>query len=117
MCACLREQGHPEAIYNLGLMFAYGRGVGKDYQRAAMWFEQGCDQMNHGLSCMFLATMNIYGNGFDVDYDAALLWMKKALNTQDARATEVATKVHRVCACQRVCCTARRMLASRVGSV
>ncbi len=33
-------QKHPEALYNLGLLHAYGRGVSQDYTRAAMLFEK-----------------------------------------------------------------------------
>jgi hypothetical protein len=34
------EQGHTEALYNLGVMHTYGRGVGKDYAKAAIVFEK-----------------------------------------------------------------------------
>jgi hypothetical protein len=49
--------------------------------------------MQHGPSCVFLATMNIYGNGFSVDYDAALVWMKRAQATKDPRVLDTADKV------------------------
>ena len=32
------EQGHPEAMLYLGVMYAEGRGVPQDYVRAHMWF-------------------------------------------------------------------------------
>lgn len=39
LCVFL-NQNHPEALYNLGLMYAYDRGVGKDYTQAALLFEK-----------------------------------------------------------------------------
>ena len=38
----LRAQGDYEASYNLGLMYAYGRGVALDYTRAALLFQSVC---------------------------------------------------------------------------
>lgn len=40
ICVFYFAQKHTEAIYNLGLMYAYDRGVGKDYLHAAMLFNE-----------------------------------------------------------------------------
>ena len=34
----LRNKGHAKAQYNLGLMYAKGKGVLQDYVRAHMWY-------------------------------------------------------------------------------
>jgi TPR repeat protein len=38
------ENGHPTAQYNLGLMFAQGRGVERDLDEAARWIRLAADQ-------------------------------------------------------------------------
>ena len=48
-------QKHTEAIYNLGLMYAYDRGVGKDYLHAAMLFNEVAQPARvfvNGSSCV-----------------------------------------------------------------
>ena len=40
----LAEQGHAAAQYNLGLMYANGKGVPQDYVQAHMWFNLAAAQ-------------------------------------------------------------------------
>ena len=40
----LAEQGAPHAQYNVGLMYANGRGVTKDAAQAADWYRKAGDQ-------------------------------------------------------------------------
>jgi TPR repeat protein len=40
----MAEQGHDEAQYNLGGMYAEGRGVPQDYGKAAKWFRKAAEQ-------------------------------------------------------------------------
>ncbi len=42
----LAEQGDAIAQYNLGLMYANGRGVPRDYVQARMWFNLAAAQDN-----------------------------------------------------------------------
>ena len=42
----LAEQGHAAAQYNLGLMYANGKGVPQDYVQAHMWFNIAAAQDN-----------------------------------------------------------------------
>jgi TPR repeat protein len=71
------EQGHPEAQYNLGVMYDNGDGVLKDPKQAVVWYrkaaEQGHPSAQHNLGVM-------YGNGEGVlkDPKQALAWWRKA---------------------------------------
>ena len=38
------EQGHPKAQYNLGVMYAEGRGIPLNFEEAARWFEAAANQ-------------------------------------------------------------------------
>ncbi|HXT66947.1 MAG TPA: hypothetical protein VN657_09160, partial [Nitrospiraceae bacterium] len=40
----LAEEGDGEAMYVLGVMYAFGRGVAKDREQARLWLEQAVDQ-------------------------------------------------------------------------
>ena len=39
------EQGDAEAQYNLGIMYANGRGVTQDDKEAVTWFRKGAEQV------------------------------------------------------------------------
>ena len=40
----LAEAGNGQAMYVLGVMYAYGRGVGRDEEQARLWLTQAIDQ-------------------------------------------------------------------------
>jgi len=40
----LAEQGNVEAQYNLGVIYAEGRGVAKDETEAVSWFRKAAEQ-------------------------------------------------------------------------
>ena len=42
------EQGHPEAPYILGVMYADGRGVPQDYVEAHMWLNLAASRLTAG---------------------------------------------------------------------
>ncbi len=42
------EQGHAEAPYNLGFMYAKGRGVAQDYVQVHMWFNIAASRLPPG---------------------------------------------------------------------
>ena len=43
-CATLRRRGSPEAQTDLGLLYAKGFGVEKDYATAMQWFQRAAGQ-------------------------------------------------------------------------
>jgi TPR repeat protein len=73
----IAERGDPNAQYNLGLMFALGHGVPKDYQKAADWYrkaaEQGVAAAQYNLGVMFAN-----GQGVAQNNEEATKWFLKA---------------------------------------
>ena len=69
---------HAEAMYNLALMYAYGRGVGQDYHRAAELFDTAAQQHGHPASMYYLGMMHTHGQGVQLDYNLALRFFKLA---------------------------------------
>jgi len=71
------EQGHADAQYDLGEMYASGREVPQDFTEAAKWFlragEQGNANAQYSLGL-------IYGNGFGVSANdlEAYVWFSLA---------------------------------------
>ena len=81
----LAEQGLAAAQYNLGFMYAFGRGVPKNDAEAVKWYRKAADQgdadAQYNLGVM-------YGNGRGVpENDAeAVKWWLKAADQGDANA-------------------------------
>jgi TPR repeat protein len=71
------DNGHPAAMYNLGLMYRFGKGVRRDYIESAEWIEISAKKG-------FVRAMNsmgyIYrkGLGYKVDLEKAKNWYRKA---------------------------------------
>jgi hypothetical protein len=82
------EQGDAGAQYNLGLMFAKGKGVPQDYKEAVKWFtkaaEQGLADAQVNLGVMFDK-----GEGVPEDYVQAYKWFILAAAQGDKDAAEV----------------------------
>jgi hypothetical protein len=71
------EAGDSSAMVDLGMNYAYGRGVPKDYQKAVSWLRKACDAGNAaGMNNMGV----MYANGYGVpeDYQQAAAWYRKA---------------------------------------
>ena len=81
----LAEQGDADAQFNLGIMYANGEGVPKDYAKAAYWFlkaaEQGIAEAQNNLGTMYQ-----YGEGVPKDYVQAYVWMSIAATQGNANA-------------------------------
>ena len=71
------ERGYPGAQYYLGLMYAQGKEVPKDYIEALKWFRLAAEQ---GLSDaqVFAGYMYELGQGAPKDYQEAAKWYKLA---------------------------------------
>jgi hypothetical protein len=78
----LAEAGDAEAQYNIGRMYAYGRGVPQGYAKAMDWYRKSAAQGH-------LSAINnigrLYHEGFGVaqDYAAALQWYRLAADGGD----------------------------------
>lgn len=79
------EAGAPRAQYNLGVLYAEGRGVAADYQQAFAWFERAAKQ---GLANAQynLAVMYERGTGVAADAAQARSWYERAAELDHPRA-------------------------------
>jgi uncharacterized protein len=71
------EQNEPLAQANLGVMYANGLGVTKDYEKALEWFYKAADQNDPGAENN-LGWMCENGFGVTRDYVKAVQWYRKA---------------------------------------
>ena len=83
-------QGHVEAMWELGSMNYYGRGMGdrevkEDRKLALEWFLKA-GEAGHALSMLFAAEMYYIGQDIPQNMEEALKWYNKAadLGNQDA---------------------------------
>ena len=73
----LADQGDAAAQFNLGVMYATGRGVAQEYGEAILWYRTAADQGN--ASAQFnLGLMYTTGRGVAQDYGEAAKWYRKA---------------------------------------
>ncbi len=92
----LAEQGDATSQYNLGVLYANGQGVPKDYVQARQWYEQAATQ-DLALAQYNLGGLYAEGHGVPQDYVQALMWHslaaanghKDAATIRDAIATEM----------------------------
>src|SRR5580704_6365219 len=75
----LAEKGNPRAQFNLGFMYANGRGVPKNYAEALKWYRLAADQgfasAQHNLGIMYAN-----GQGVALDHVEAVKWYRLAAN-------------------------------------
>ncbi len=81
----LAEQRHSDAQYNLGLMYANGQGVPKNYKTAVKWYKLAAEQGN-AFAQYNLGVMYANGQGVPQDYKTAVKWYKLAAEQGDADA-------------------------------
>ena len=71
------ELGSSDAQYNLGLCYAKGRGVSKDYAEAVKWYRKAAEQGN--ASAQYdLGVCYANGRGMNKDMKEAVKWYRKA---------------------------------------
>ena len=78
------REGDADAEYNLGMMYARGQGVPKDYDAALSWFQKAHDGGNRGAT-YFLGKMYATGVGVQKDSRAAERMFLKCAD-EDVRA-------------------------------
>jgi TPR repeat protein len=81
----LADQGAPHAQYNMGLLYARGEGVGRDFAKAADYYRKAADQ---GIVEAEYNLGVLYSNGQGVPKDdaEASKWFLKAAQQGDAKA-------------------------------
>jgi len=77
--------GHPEAQYEVGLMFANGVGVEQDFGQAVYWVRQSAER-GFAAAQYLLATRYLSGEVIEQDDYQALLWLLKAADQGNAKA-------------------------------
>jgi tetratricopeptide (TPR) repeat protein len=90
----LAEQGNAEAQYNIGGMYAEGRGVPQNYGKAVKWFRKAAEQGN-AMAQYNLGGMYFIGRGVPRDFVLAHMWFNLSVSRVPAsegekrKATEI----------------------------
>ena len=79
------DQGFADAQYNLGIMYANGRGIPQDYVQAHKWLNLAADQ-GYATAQFNLGFMYAQGRGVPQDYVQAHMWLNLAAVNGDADA-------------------------------
>jgi uncharacterized protein len=77
----LAEEELPEAQFYLGLMYAKGKGVPQDFQKAMHWYRLAADQ-GFAKAMSNLGGMYSKGHGVPKDYTQAIRWYEEAAEQQ-----------------------------------
>lgn len=83
----LAEQGDPMAQYLLGTMYAWGRGVPKDYKQTLVWYRKSAE-LGLPMAQDTLGTMLANGAGTAKDKKQAVKWFKLAAARGYAKAQD-----------------------------
>ena len=73
----LARRGNTEAQVNLGVIYDYGKGVGKNPRQAASWYQAAAEH-GHASGQYNLAQLLSQGRGVRENRGEALFWYKKA---------------------------------------
>lgn len=76
------ERGNDEAIYNIGVAYAFGNGIDKNIGMARKYFEQAVAKGN-SRAAFNMATIYYNGMGVEKDYDKAMTYMRQAAEGSD----------------------------------
>jgi len=79
--------GNKRAQYHLGLLYARGIGVTRDYIRARKWLGEAARQ-GHPKAQFFLGQMYMFGDGGAKDLETATLWFWLATSLGDRYAKD-----------------------------
>lgn len=69
------DQGHPEAQFEVGQMFAQGLGVVQQFEEAARWYLLAAKQ-GHAKAQFHLGFLYAHGQGVEQDYEKAYQWYR-----------------------------------------
>ena len=74
--------GNPQAQYELGQMYEFGRGVGQDYTVAMKWYIESANQ-NYAAAQYAIGLLYEHGRGVEVNVSTAAEWYTKAAEQGD----------------------------------
>ncbi|RYH14739.1 sel1 repeat family protein [archaeon] len=70
-------QGHPTALYNLGVQYLNGEGVQKDETEASMFFKRAAE-CGYGSACAEYGESLYFGRGIPQDYQESFRYLTEA---------------------------------------
>ena len=73
----LAAEGDAVAQFELGVLYAFGRGVPQDYEEAARWYRLAADQ-GHASAQYNLGVSYAFGRGVPQDHGEAVRWYRLA---------------------------------------
>jgi len=76
-CRVKAEQGHLDAVYNLGVIYYTGQGVSRDYKEAVRWYQKSAAR-GHSRALYNLGLMSVQGQGVSQDHQEAVRLFKKS---------------------------------------
>ena len=79
------KQGDPGAQYEVGMMYAWGRGVKQDLELGAHWTRKAAEQGKRQAQ-RSLAVMYAQGRGVEQDFVESARWTRRAAEQGDAAA-------------------------------
>ena len=74
--------GNPQAQYELGQMYEFGRGVGQDYSTAMKWYTEAANQ-NYAPAQYAIGLLYEHGRGTEANATLAAEWYTKAADQGD----------------------------------
>ena len=74
--------GNPQAQYELGQMYEFGRGVGQDYVVAMKWYVEASNQ-NYAPAQYAIGVLHEHGRGIEANASLAAEWYTKAADQGD----------------------------------
>ena len=88
----LAEQGNAQAQFGLGVLYANGHGVLKDFKQAAKWYRKAAKQGNAGAQ-LGLGVLYANGQGVVKDNAYAHMWLSIAETNGAERAAKNRRKI------------------------
>jgi TPR repeat protein len=79
------DAGDATAMFNIGVLYQYGRGVDQDYQQAMAFYRKAADAGN-AEAMRNLGFLYASGCGVTQDYQQAMVWDRKAADAGDTLA-------------------------------
>ena len=79
----MAEQGHPQGLYEMGMAYAYGRGVQPDPALAAQYFQQASEisSSRRDQAEFELGKLYFDGQGVAQDYGNARVMFERSINS------------------------------------
>lgn len=86
------KKGNADAQYALGILYASGKGVARDYKEAVKWYTKGAQQ-GHTHSQYSVGAMYASGRGVPEDYVEAHMWFNIAAALGHKKSSELRNKL------------------------